>query len=149
MAKETTFKIMNIVCIVLVLILLIGQFIPFWTYGDEPTTISMNDYVWNSRQHKAFTKELKPLIDKRLDLTEVWPAVAFLFLGVASFIFLLINPKDILGLGLPLVCGLIGIFQFLGTPIFRLGQNWVIHLVLFAVLTVVAVLRLILKPAED
>ncbi len=149
MNKKTTFKILNIVCIVLLLALFVGQFLPFWTSEKEETTLSINEYLWNAREHKDFSKELKPYIEKRLDLTEIGMSFAYFVLSIVAVIMILINPHGILSLGLPVLCGFAGIYQFLGIKIFRLGQNWTIYLAVFCVLAVISILRIVFKPKEE
>lgn len=147
--RKTGFKIMTIVCIILMFALLVGQYVPFWTYGKDNTTISISDYVWNTREHKGFTSEIKEYIGKYIDLSEIWPPFAYFLLGITAIVMVLVNSSGLLGMCLPLACGLIGIWQYLGISIYRLGQHWGIHLVVFILLTIISALRFVFKPADE
>ena len=68
-------KILNYVCAVLLLVLLVTQFLPFWACDCKDCNgedISISEYVWFPDEHKkGLTQTLKDTYDKDFELNDL------------------------------------------------------------------------------
>jgi len=49
----------NLICALLMIILLVLHFAPFWTYGENGETASIQGYVWFPTDHGALEKYIQ------------------------------------------------------------------------------------------
>ena len=52
--KTNIVKYLSFALAIVILALLVMQFLPFWT--TEKETVSINDYLWMTNEHKSVTK---------------------------------------------------------------------------------------------
>lgn len=152
--KKNLGRIVNILCVVLLIGVLVTQFLPFWSYEakDETVTVSIDGYVWFPEDHKELTKdfgEILQITEKKKIQPNLVIEAALLFVAcVVSIIFLVAKSGHKFTAVLPLITGILGIKQYLGNYLFQIGQNWQLHLAVCIVLAVVAASNLVLLIAE-
>jgi len=136
---------LNILCVVLMVLLLVLQFLPFWSYGEPAETASISDYIWWPEDHKSLEKHMQGQFGKDFHVWEIvgMPCGVLAF-GVLGILFCLIKPRNPLCTFLPLACGGIGLWGYLCKPAFQLGVNWQLHAALCALIFVVAACTLLL-----
>lgn len=129
-------RIFNYICAVLMLVLLITQFLPFWSCNCEKgcegvaNDLSISDYVWFPEDHvKGVTKEFKQLIHKfELNDLVLTPVLILVCSTLGIFFCITKAKKPAVGV-FPFIAGLAGTVGYLTNPVLQAGQNWVIHLV--------------------
>lgn len=127
----------------LTLCLMALQFTPFWKFNGQ--SLSINKYVWldcsNSEIESWFAAQLgsSPGIN-----SFVITAVLVLVLGVAGIILYLVKPNSGLGAVCSAASALSAIYAFAFKPAFRLGETWVLQLILSVVIVAVAAALLVL-----
>lgn len=152
----TPMRIIGLVCLLLMIAMLVTQFLPFWTIGED-TTLSISDYTWfnSEKVYKNFIKEMKvQLKDAGLMTAEqlkefkindfVYPPVILLLVSLFGLGFCPFKLGKPLGLAFNLAVGCIGIWMYTCYPIYQLGANWQLHLILSIALTVLAVINIII-----
>ena len=138
-------QIASYICIVLMLLLLATQFMPFFECpGCESGTTSASDYVWFPDHHKEITKGvMKDLYGREYEIAQViLPNIAILVSTILGIIFILktgANPWVSL---IPLAGSAIAFFGYLTTPGLQIGQNWILHLVAAALVMVCSLVTL-------
>ena len=166
----TPTRVISIVCLLLMIGLVVTQFLPYWSFGEgeKAQTLSIFQHNWfpNEKAYKStFIKEMKNqlvengLMDaastelKKLAINDFVYPHALLFLvsvfGIAFGPFKLGKP---LGVAFNLAVAGFGIWQYLCHPIYQLGQNWYIGLIIaiaLAVLSLLNVALLIVKKLKD
>ena len=118
---------------VLMLVILVFQFLPFWHYSTEGESFatSIQTYIW-------FPGECRDLDDYLAEQTGnedieagqiLGMPILVLVSGAVGIVLCLIKAKSAIVSLLPAICGISGIWGFLSTPAFQLGSNWVVSLV--------------------
>ena len=147
-------RIFNYVCVVLMLLLLVTQFLPFWNCADcEDGVASVSDYVWFPDHHKDITKEImKEIYGKKFEVSEVVTAPIVIFAScVLGIIFCIKDSHKPAVALIPLAGSLFGAFGYLTSPGLQVGQNWILHLiacVLVAICALVVLSEPIVKLAK-
>lgn len=146
-------RVINIACAVLMLALLICQFVPFWSLGDQQASIG--GYIWFPEHHGDLTAHFqKTLNDRAFDAGDiVGTNIMIIVASVIGVIFCLKNAEDAWPAIFPAVCGIAGLYGCIAKPVFRLGAMWPLHLVLSIVMLALAVVSLLCwikgKPTEE
>lgn len=132
--------LVNGTCIILMLIMVALQFTPFWRYGDEnEITTSINGYIWFPTNHKELTSYLQENVRKDFEVDQILLMPIFnLIAGFAGILLCLMKSYLPVVRLLPAACGLVGIWGFMTEPAFRLGENWMLHLLICILLLIVA-----------
>lgn len=156
--KLNIMQIIGIVCILLMIALLVTQFLPYWTIGED-TSLSISDYTWFNykTEYKGFIKEMKTqiadagLMDKETDAWKklaindfVYPPVILMLVSLFGLGFCPFKLGKPLGMAFNLAVGCIGIWMYTGHPIYQLGANWQLHFILSIVLTALASVNIII-----
>lgn len=152
--KKNYSRIFNYVCAVLMLLLLITQFLPFWhcscskaCKGDN--MLSVSDYVWFPSDHKnGLTKDIQNVIEDFVVADVVLTPVLILVASVLGIVFCALKAdKPLTGI-FPFIAGLSGTIGYLTNPVLQMGQNWVIHLIA-SILVLLASLVVLSKVVLD
>lgn len=138
-------QIFSYICIVLMLLLLATQFLPFFECPScEDGTASASDYVWFPDHHKDITKGvMRDLYGREFEVSQViLPNIAILISCILGIIFILktgANPWVSL---IPLAGSAIAVVGYLTTPGLQIGQNWILHLVAAALVMICSLVTL-------
>ena len=132
----------NYINSVLMAIMTILQFIPFWNVNG--TGYSISQYVWFAYEHNDLENYLKDAIGSSYDLTaNVLPSVIIIACCILGIFFCLkYRDNDAPGL-FALAAGVAGIICFLARPVYQLGSLRILYLVLSIALTIVSVISVI------
>ena len=148
-------KVFNLAAIVLAVVMIALQFVPFWTYettekvdGVETTyetTASIAEYVWLPFDCRDLTKDFGEALDIAKPKVNdfITEAALVLALGAVSIIMILIFKNEWMIL-FSLAVGIIGDLQFLTQKVMQMGSMCYIHLAVSVLLTVVSAVSLVL-----
>ena len=155
--KLTSTRIINWISVLLILVMVVLLFTPYWTYetkekvdGKRVTvekTISINEYVWFPKEHKDMTKEFEDLYpeppkkateEEIAKMPKFWindlvlmPALVLL-VGVVVGIISLWYPDTVFSALLALALGGLGTYSYITRPEFWLG-NPMPHIIVSAI----------------
>jgi len=142
--KYPSVKLCNVVCVILMAVLLILQFTPFWELDGQQ--ISIGGYIWFPTSHEDLTSHFQEAINADFKVDSLVLSSLIQLLLPAVGIGLLIYNRE--SLCIPIcaaVCGVGTAWSFLSKAAFRLGNNWYLYLVLGIVLMLVAVASVYLR----
>lgn len=134
-------KICNYVCIALMAILFVLQFMPFWSY--DGVSVSIQSYVWFPANHTTLDTYIGSQISGYSINDIVWMPVITLVATVGGIILFVKAPDNAYVGIVPLICGIIGTWAYMTKEPLHLGTNWVLHLVVCIAMVVVSFLRTI------
>lgn len=136
--------ILNVICAVLMLVLLVLQFMPFWTYGDPATPVSIQGYIWFPGDHTGLDKALKESVSTDYSINDVLlMPILTLVLGAVGIVLCLIQSDNPFVSLLPAACGLAGTWGYLTGAAFHVGSGWEFHLILCIALLALGLISLI------
>lgn len=140
-------KLFNVMCAVLMAILLVLQFVPFWHFvdGETETAVSISSYMWFPDDNKALDKHLESLIEGHSINDMLLPPILTLVLSAVGTVLCLLKPGKVLALLLPMGCGLAAVIGYLSIPALQAGAGWGLHLALGVALVVAAAAGLALN----
>lgn len=153
----TSTKIINWICVLLILVMVVLLFTPYWTYTakeknpdtgkreDVVKEISINDYVWFPGNHKNMTKEFQKLYEEKSDFwinDLVLAPVLVLLLGTVVGVISLWYANIPLSAILALVLGGLSTHSYLTRPEFGLG-NPTVHIIISAITGVVGLVGVV------
>lgn len=135
MAKERGITRVNIGCIMcmgMMLMLLVLQFAPFWTYGEAgDMTASISRYVWMPTQVKELETSLQATLGSDFDVSQMVLCPIIVLVGAAAgAVLCLIKQDSIITPVVAVVTGLGGMIGYLSQPALRMGIGWGVHLAL-------------------
>ncbi len=138
MTKERFFSFISAV---LMILLLLMQFTPFWQVGDGAASVSIQGYVWFPGNHLDLTKELQTqLNDPSFEVGRiVLMPVLELVLCCVGAVFCFAKSNNPLVMLFPAAAGIAGIWGYL-EPAFRSGHLWPLHLALSVLLLAAAII---------
>ena len=140
--------IVNVLCAVLMAILLVLQFVPFWHCGEAGENCSISGYVWFPSDHKELeswiTSQAK---DHDLGSFVGMPILVLVLSFVGSIFCLMKADQNWVGL-FSLACGVAGAVAYLTTPALQLGTGWTWHLLLCIALAMLGVYELTQQVQE-
>lgn len=135
-------QICNYVCIALMAVLLVLQFIPFWSYDGMSTSIQ--SYIWFPTENAQLTAYLTAQLGEAYTINNiVWMPILVLVAAAVGVIICFLKSDEALTALIPLVCGLIGTWGYLAKPAFQLGGNWMFHLLVCIAMILMSVLALL------
>lgn len=155
----TKTKLINYVSAFLLLILVVMQFLPFWTYPGKMEVInaetgkkekveaeldtSIQNYIWFPEDNKDCTTYLqKATADKEFACGDIilFPVLA-LILTAVCIACVIINPEFKFIFLFPLVVGVIGVISLIGQVPFALGNgtNFTVQMALAAPLAILGI----------
>jgi len=147
---KTTVTVMNCVCAMLMIALIVLQFVPFWTYGEQDDqTASVASYVWFPDRYKELDKHFQTAVGDTYTINQiVLMPVLTLFLGAVGSVLCIVWRKSAMTGLLPACCGAVGMWGYLSKAVFRLGAGWQLHLAVCIALVLAGACVLISGLAE-
>lgn len=135
-------KTVNLIAALLVLIVSVMMFLPFWHWDGQ--SASINGYVWMPSEHTALEKHLSDALGYKTDINQIFqiPALMLLF-GWAGFALCLIKRDSAWQMICTLPFGIFGIIGFLSCDALRLGSTWVLILMLCIAIIVLDLIGLL------
>lgn len=129
-------RICCFVCVALMLAMIILQFVPYWTVGEE--TVSMEEMIWTCKHHKEITNYWKKNVMKDFTMNSLVGFPIFsLLTGVAGIAFCLIRSKKWSSAIFPLASGYFMI-RAMEHPVQQTGAHYGLLQILGIVTVVVA-----------
>ena len=119
-----------LVSAVLMVILLVLQFTPFWQYGEAGESCSIGEYVWFPSDCKDLETWLSAQVEDHDLNSFVSMPILVLVLSAVGAVFCLVKPEKGWTPILPTACGLVGAIAYLTTGALRLGAGWTWHLLI-------------------
>lgn len=129
MKKNTTtyVRACNIISAILLVVLAVYQFLPFWRDGNS--TSSIQGIVWLPLHHEDITDYLTKTVDPNFFLNDViLMPIVVLACAVIGLLMCTIKSDSKWSALIPAICAVVGIFGYLTTPIFQMGAFWGMHL---------------------
>ena len=115
---------------VLMAMLLVLQFMPFWHYGEAGESCSISSYVWFPTDHKALeTWRGEQAQAHDLNSFVGMPILILVLSAVGAALCLAAPGKGAAPL-LSAACGIAGMIGYLTTPALKLGTGWAWHLLI-------------------
>ena len=126
--KITRVNIGCAACAVLIALVLVLQFVPFWQH--ETGSASINAYVWLPSSHSETTALLKGALGEDFTVgAMVSGPAAELVCGIVGLVLCLFCQKSIFAPLMATATGVVGTVAYLATPALQLGACWGGHLV--------------------
>jgi len=123
-------KTMNILCAVLMLVLLVCQFLPFWSIDGDAASIA--GFIWLPFDHEGLTSHFQTTLndpDFYAGKIVLMNAIVIAASAIGT-IFCLSHSEDWWSTIFPGVCGIFGVISYLAVPAYRMGSAWLLHLLL-------------------
>ena len=140
--SENRTMICNLICTVLMVILLVLQFMPFWSYGDQSNSIQ--GYIWFPTECDELEDYFVENVGSDYSVNDVVVMpITTLFATVGTVVLFVFFKERIFTAIVPAICGVVGIYGYLSKPIYQLGAGWGFHVVLCVAITVAAVLAMV------
>lgn len=128
----------NAFCALLMAMLIVLQFVPFWELDGQ--SVSISGYIWFPLDHAELTAHFTEAINPDFKVDSlVLSSLLQLVVPAVGIVLFLYNRESIFVTCCTAAAGLGGIWSFLSKPAFRLGMNWQIHCA-FAIALLVAAL---------
>lgn len=141
--SNNTLKVTNIICVVLLVILFICQFTPFWNL--EGQSISIGSYIWFPTDHTDLTVYFEQQISSDYTIESmVLSSVLQLVLPVLTLFLFFRNPESKHTGILSICAGIAGICIYLLKPAYRLGL-WKVPFGICCLLLVTGILSVLLS----
>ncbi len=138
----------RVTSIVLSIVMVALQFVPFWTIDGKKLSIS--DLLWFVYKHPEFRGYFQS-IDSNITINSAIIVPVFVFItAVATFITCLIVAERSYAIA-PIACFIITVGGYLIKPELRAGNLWFLHLIpatIIGVLTILDILNVFSKKAK-
>ena len=131
-------RTLNLVSAIIMVILLVMQFMPYWHLGDEAKDVSIQGFTWFPTDHKDLESKIA---EKTRDVDFVVTHIIAmpileLLLCAAGAVCCCFMSKNPLMLLFPSAAGLFGLWGYLTQPAFRLGGTWLVHVAICVALLI-------------
>ena len=134
----------NAFCALLLAILVVLQFVPFWELNGEQVSIS--GYVWLPTEHTELTSYFADKISPEFKVDSlVLSSLLQLVVPVAGIVLFLYDRESIFVPCCTAAAGAGGVWSFLCKPAFRFGMNWPMHFAFTILLFAVAMIPLVVR----
>ena len=149
-AFMTRTRSINIICVLLMILLVVLQWTPFWTFESAKNgtqTASIQQYIWTPTELTDLTKHLQTETGiagfsvEKIMLTPLFELILF----IAGLILCTWKGNRPLTAIIPIAIGLVGIFGYLSNPAFQLGSGWSLHFVVCVVLKDLGIVNLLMN----
>lgn len=146
MKEKMNVKLCNRVSALLMALLVLCQFMPYWHYGAaDEQSVSVNEYVWFPYNHNELTEELVAHYDEHFINQVAWPTAGLTVL-CALGAFVCFWKSENAGMSiLPLLTGLFGLWFYLTTPAMKLGSIWWLHVLVLALMTLTGIAGMVMR----
>lgn len=142
-------KSLSYIVMVLMLILLVLQFAPFWS--ADGVGVSIAKYTWlplNADECKVLTEQLTGQIAGYEINSFVGASLIFEICFIFGSLICLTNASSPISSICPLIGSVTGIYSFLAVPALKLGSTCSIQLILCIVLLVVAAFNMYVQLTD-
>ena len=132
----------------LMLVLVVLQFLPYWSYQGE--SVSIAGYVWRPHEYSTFTDLFRSYFGKKFRITLMFGRPMALTLAanlIGSVLCIVKASKPVVYL-VPAVSGILGIYVLLTAQPYRLSGLWMPSLVLYALVLVLGIAGIILAARK-
>ena len=158
-------RLMNYACAIMLVLLFATQFLPFWNctvdckdHKEVEKTVSIAEYVWLPDHHKPITKGMTDAYMEaygedfmrengkkfKFELNDIVAPLVVMFAGsVVGAVLCVMYSKRMLPAFIPLLVGSIGVYWYLTCPAMQIGENWILHLIIAALTSVVALVSIV------
>ena len=128
MAKKMS---INILGAILMIVLLVLMFSPYWQLGGSEGSISIQKYIWFPKDQKALQSYIDDQLGvKKFDVTSiVLMPVLTMVLCAFGVVLSCIKRRSSWVAIFPTAAGLIGLLGYLSHDVFKLGAGWILHLI--------------------
>ena len=135
----------NAFCVLLLAILVVLQFVPFWELNGAQVSIS--GYIWFPLDHVELTAQFVETVSPEFRVDSlVLSSLLLLVVPGAGIVLFLYDRESIFVPCCTAAAGAGGVWSYLCKPAFRFGMNWSMHfafaILLFAVAMIPIVVRL-------
>jgi len=146
--KKNMWKFGQIGCVVFMVIVLVLQFLPYWEFDGQGTSIA--SFVWRPYLHDDLISGLSEQTGAEVNLnSEVGAPILMLVLGVAGAALVFVKSDWPLAAFAGVCFGATGIFGYLNSAVLRAGNMWWLHMVLCAAALALGVLGCVECLATD
>ncbi|MBE5818891.1 MAG: hypothetical protein E7312_07540 [Clostridiales bacterium] len=130
--------LLRTLCIVLLAVLLILQFLPYWHIDDE--SASIHTLVWLPNNYQGILTNFKTLAGPSFKMDSwVWIPIILLLTEVLGIFFLISRPESFYGYVLAVACGVVGSIAYIADIVLHSGSIWYIHFAICVLITVMAI----------
>lgn len=137
----------NVVCAILLLVLIVSQFMPYWQYTEKEEVIdlSIQEYVWMATKHDGLLDSFKDALGEKQDLNQIvlMPIICLVAcaVGIVMCLRSIDGPVTMLA---SLIAGGAGIWGYLTVPAFKLGAGIVFPTIVCVLLLAGGVVDIVL-----
>lgn len=134
---------------VLMLVLVVLQFLPYWSYQGE--SVSIAGYVWRPHEHSTFTDLFKSYFGKKFRITLMFglPMALTLAANLVGCVLCTVKSSKPAAYLAPVASGILGVYVLLTAQPYRLSGLWLPSLILYALVLIlgfVGILLAVRKP---
>lgn len=150
-------QLCNYICAFMCLLVLITQFLPFWTcsatckeHKEVEKVVSIAEYTWLPDHHSPITKDMTAVYKAAygddytrengkkftFELNDIITPLVIILIGsiVGAALSIVYSRKALVAL-IAVVVGGTGVYWYLLCPAMKVGANWQLHLVVMALAT--------------
>ncbi len=166
--KDKKIIVCNLITAVLLVVLLVTQFLPFWSCVDcktcgEAGEPSISAYIWFPEKHKPITKDMTQVFKDHYgeDLKDekgkafkfnandvAFSPVVLLVFAAAGLVLCVIKANKYIVSILPLISGAVGAWGYLTNPALMIGKNSTLHLVVCILVVVSSLVPFVLQVVK-
>ena len=145
---ENRLSACNVIAAILMVVLLILQFTPFWQYGENQTA-SVQGYIWFPSDHQELETYFLDTTGISYDVNAVlMPPILMLIVGVIGVVLCLSRSDAAWTAVCPIACGGLTLWGFLTNAVLRLGCTWLLQLLIGSMLLLIGCLMLCWKMKD-
>lgn len=132
----------------LMLILVVLQFLPYWSYQGE--TVSLAGFVWRPYAHSTFTSLFRSYFGKQFRITLLFglPMALTLIANLVGSVLCVVRSAQPAAYYVPTICGALGIYALLTKEPYRLSGLWLPNLILYALVLILGIAGVILATRK-
>ncbi len=129
---------------VLMLVLVVLQFLPYWSYQGE--SVSIAGYVWRPHEYNTFTELFRSYFGKKFRITLMFglPMALTLVANLVGSVLCVLKSRKPATYLVPAVSGILGIYGLLTQQPYRLSGLWLPNLILYALVLLLGIVGILL-----